>query len=98
MSWFLHHARQFVHRAHVAKVLMFAWDRDGRVLHPFGPVGMTRTYGPHVRAETMCTMLRNAVSDAKSQFGSPAAETLTRTVWPGANTLGPDLHQAIFHF
>ncbi|MGI4811913.1 MAG: hypothetical protein ACRYGG_01020 [Janthinobacterium lividum] len=98
MTWFLHYARQYIHRAHVAKVLMFAWDRDGRVLHPFGPVSMSRTYGPQVRAETMRTMLRNAVNDARSLLGRPTAETPTRTVWASANTLDPDLHQAVFLF
>lgn len=97
-TWFLHYARQYVHRAQVAKVLMFAWDRDGRALHPFGPAGMSRIYGPHVPAKSLPAMLASAVNDARAQFGRPAGDIPTRTVWSRANTLDPDLHQSIFHF
>lgn len=36
LSWFLHYARQYIHRSDVASVLMVAWETHAKVLHPFG--------------------------------------------------------------
>lgn len=98
LTWFLHYARQYVHRSHVAKVLMAAWDRDGLVLHPFGPMGTSQLYGPHLPVGTPQAMLEAAARLARKQLGDPVADVRTRSVWAAANTLDPDLHQAIFHF
>jgi hypothetical protein len=98
LTWFLHYARQYMHRSHVAKVLMAAWDRDDRVLHPFGPMGMSQLYGPYLPIGTPRSMLEAAVRAAREQLGEPAADVRSRSVWATANTLDPDLHQAIFHF
>lgn len=98
LTWFLHYARQYVHRSRVAKVLMAAWDRDGRVLHPFGPDITSRFYGPIIPAPTMTRMLDVAERDAKAQWGDPAGEMRIRSVWAAANILDPDIHQAVFHF
>lgn len=98
LTWFLHYARQYVHRSHVAKVLMAAWDRDGLVLHPFGPTGTSQLYGPHLPLGTPKSMLDAAARLMREQLGEPVADMRTRSVWATANTLDPDLHQAIFHF
>lgn len=98
LTWFLHYARQYVHRSHVAKVLMAAWDWDGTVLHPFGPGGTNRYYGPMIPAPAIVRMLEIAEQDARAAWGAPSGEVRTRPVWASANTLDPDIHQAVFHF
>ena len=98
LTWFLHYARQYVHRSHVAKVLMAAWDRDGLVLHPFGPMGTSQLYGPYLPVGTPKSMLDAAARLVREQLGVPKADVRSRSVWSAANTLDPDLHQAIFHF
>lgn len=65
LTWFLHDARQYVHRSHVAKVLMAAWDRDWRVLHPFGSAGMSCHNGPLGPAPSMRAMLDEAEAEAR---------------------------------
>jgi hypothetical protein len=98
LTWFLHYARQYIHRSQLAKVLMTAWDRDGRVLHPFGPKGRSRFYGPYEPAPSMREMLSESVSAARADWGAPLRETRVTSIWSGSNTLDPSLHQAIFHF
>lgn len=98
LTWFLHYARQYVHRSHVAKVLMVAWDLDGRILHPFGPKASGRLHadvGPRASARRM---LEEAEMEAKRMWGADPRERRVRSTWARANTLDPDLHQAIFHF
>lgn len=98
LTWFLHYARQYIHRAHVAKILMVAWDRDDRVVHPFGPKGTSRGYGPWGPVPSIAEMLDEAEADAKREYGAPDFEQRIRSRWTKANTLDPNLHQAIFHF
>jgi len=99
LTWFLHYARQYVHRSRVAKVLMAAWDRDGRVLHPFGPGGTNQFYSPNFRpAPSVARMLDEAEREARVHWGAPAGERRICSVWSTANTLDPDIHQAVFHF
>ncbi len=99
LTWFLHYARQYIHRSQVAKVLMIAWQRHGHVLHPFaGPGGGSRRYGPMSPAPSLITMLDTATDEARARWGAAAELKPTRSAWTNANTLDPQIHQAIFHF
>ena len=98
LTWFLHYARQYIHRSHVAKLLMAAWDYDGRVLHPFGSDIMFQQYNPYNPASSMKQMLDDAVLSAGNRWGPPIDQRQSSSIWLTANTLDPDLHQAIFHF
>ena len=98
LTWFLHFARQYIHRADVAKLLMIAWDRDERVLHPFAPKTMYSFYGPHLPMRSNRAMLDAAVAGARREWGDPVVEIPITSVWAKANTLDPNLHQAVFHF
>jgi hypothetical protein len=99
LTWFLHYARQYIHRSRMARILMAAWDRDGRVLHPFGPGGTNQFYSPGFRpAPSVVRMLDAAEREAKARWGASARERRVRSVWSRANTLDPEIHQAVFHF
>lgn len=98
LTWFLHYAEQYVHRGLVVKVLMAAWDRDRRVLHPFAPAGMQRTYDFDRPKPTNIAILDAAESEAKKTWGAATLGTRTTSVWVEANLLDPYLHQAVFHF
>lgn len=70
LTWFLHYARQYVHRSRVARILMAAWDPDGRVLHPFGPGGTNQFYSPGFRpAPSVARMLDKAEREARVHWG-----------------------------
>lgn len=99
LTWFLHYARQYIHRSRVARILMAAWDRDGRVLDPFGPGGMNQFYSPGFRpTPSIARMLDEAEREAKNHWGAATGERRVRSVWSTANTLDPQIHQAVFHF
>lgn len=98
LTWYLHYARQYIHRSQVVKVLMIAWERDGRILHPFGHASQNQLYGPVIPAPSMKTMLDVAVEAAQNSWGSAANQTGFSSIWLSANTLDPNIHQGIFHF
>lgn len=98
LTWFLHYARQYIHRSHVAKLLMVAWDHDRRVLHPFGSQILAQQYNTYHPAPSTKNMLDVAEISARSQWGNPDKQCPSRSIWATANTLDPNLHQAIFHF
>jgi hypothetical protein len=98
LTWYLHYARQYIHRSHVAKVLMIAWERDGRVLHPFGRWGAREYYGPVAPAPSLTRMLDIATEYAHKQWGVAENPTQIRSIWSQVNTLDPHIHQSIFHF
>jgi hypothetical protein len=98
LTWYLHYARQYIHRSHVAKVLMIAWERDGRILHPFGRWGARECYGPMAPAPSLTRMLDIATENAHKQWGVAENPTQIRSIWSQMNTLDPHIHQSIFHF
>lgn len=98
LTWFLHYAEQYVHRGLVAKVLMAAWDRDRRILHPFASAGMQRTYYPDRAKPAKKAILDAAEADATRAWGDAMRSTPATSVWVEANLLDPCLHQAVFHF
>jgi hypothetical protein len=97
ITWFLHFARQYIHRSHVAKLLMICWDRDSRILHPFGSQFMSRHHWK-CRQRPERSLIEESKADAQLQWGSPDRELPIRSVWATANTLDANLHQSIFHF
>jgi hypothetical protein len=98
LTWFLHYARQYIHRSQVAKVLMIAWEKDRRVLHPFGGEIARQIYGPLVPSPSLSRMLGIAEAQAHAQWGGAKEAKATRSTWVLRNTLDPFIHQAIFHF
>ncbi len=98
LSWLGHYAQQYVHRSHVAKVLMIAWERDGAVLHPFGSQSFGRRYGPFLPPTPSRKALATAVEDAVTQWGKNETAPRSRSRWMRRNTFDPAIHQAVFHF
>jgi|GEM_PF-3412416 len=94
LSWLGHYARQYVHRSHVAKVLMIAWERDGAVLHPFGSQGHSQRYDSGILPKRA---LSDAFRDNVLYWGRIEAPRI-RSRWTHRNTLEPAIHQAVFHF
>ena len=77
---------------------MIAWERDGRILHPFGDQIAIWRYGPCETAPSIAKMLDVAARDINSEWGVAVDSMLIRLKWIYANTFDPFLHQAIFHF
>lgn len=98
LSWLGHYARQYVHRSHVAKVLMTAWERDGVVLHPFGSGAHYRRYGPILPPISPKKALAVAVEGSFTRWGGIEDAPRSRSHWPRWNTFDPAIHQAVFHF
>jgi len=101
LSWFLHYARQYIHRSYVARVLMVAWEEHGKVLHPFGSKAIYKRYGPIAPMRAPEEVLGTARADALKEWGDIASSSRTvetNSLWVGRNTLDPYLHQAVFHF
>ena len=98
LSWLGHYAHQYVHRSHVAKVLMAAWERDGLLLHPFGDV-LVHRYDDRASSRTERAIFAETEGAIAAQWGQPAvACSRYRSKWTRRNTLEPAIHQAIFHF
>jgi hypothetical protein len=101
LSWFLHYARQYIHRSYVANLLMIVWEKYGKVLHPFGSNAIQQRYGPvipmisteHALDAARLSALKAWGSDNHSYNGAPIIDA-----WIGRNMLDPFLHQAVFHF
>src|SRR5882724_11786201 len=101
LSWFLHYARQYIHRSHVASVLMVAWEKHGKVLHPFGSQAISQRYGPivpMVSPEHALDVAKVQALDAWGHDNRVAREGPTVSSWTNRNTLDPFLHQGVFHF
>lgn len=98
LSWLGHYARQYVHRSHVAKALMIAWERDGTVLHPFGSETSRRIYGPVGPSTPPKKVLARAVKEAATEWQSVEDAPRSRSRWTRRNTFDPAIHQAVFHF
>jgi hypothetical protein len=100
LSWFLHYARQYIHRSNVACALMVAWERHAKILHPFGSRGMQQRYGPVIPMTSVDDVLDTSEQDALAQWGENAKFTSGATVsdWVSRNTLDPFIHQGIFHY
>lgn len=98
LSWLGHYARQYIHRSHVAKVLMIAWERDRAVLHPFGSEAHSRRYGAVTPPVLPRKALSTAVEDSVNRWGGIEAAPRSRSRWTRRNTFDPAVHQAVFHF
>jgi len=101
LSWFLHYARQYIHRSYVARVLMVAWELHGKVLHPFGSRAIYNRYGPILPMSSAKQSLESARLEALKTWcdGEPLFEVVPlKSPWLDRNTLDPFLHQAVFHF
>lgn len=98
LSWLGHYARQYIHRSHVAKVLMIAWERDRTVLHPFGSEGHYLRYGAVTPPALPRKALSTAVDDSVNRWGGVEAAPQSRSRWTRRNTFDPAVHQAVFHF
>jgi hypothetical protein len=98
LSWLVHYSHQYVHRSHVAKVLMIAWERDGAVLQPFGSESHIRRYGPLVPPTSPGRALAAAVEDSVTRWGKIETAPHSRSRWARRNTFDPAIHQAVFHF
>ncbi|GFZ79343.1 hypothetical protein GCM10011497_04380 [Elstera cyanobacteriorum] len=98
LSWLGHYARQYIHRSHVAKVLMIAWERDRAVLHPFGSEAHSCRYGAVTPPVLPRMALSTAVEDSVSRWGGVEAAPRSRSRWTRRNTFDPAVHQAVFHF
>ncbi len=105
LSWFLHYARQYVHRSRVATVLMIASEDHSKLLHPFGARGMTQRYTAE-RAKALSLQSADAMLDLASRkvleewtTGSDIKKIPTcDSKWLHINTLDPTIHQTIFHY
>lgn len=105
LSWFLHYARQYVHRSRVASVLMIAWEDHARLLHPFGARVMTQRYTPEIAQElslksegSMLDVASKAVLDQWSSSDDVTKIPSCNSEWIHRNTLDPTIHQSIFHY
>jgi hypothetical protein len=100
LSWFLHYARQYIHRSHVAAVLMVVWEQFNVVLHPFGSEGIYERYGPIWPMTSNETALQTAKQSAINAWGAHSAGDGTEfsSPWLMRNTLDPYIHQAVFHY
>jgi hypothetical protein len=98
LSTFLHYARQYIHRSHVAKVLMIIWEKHQRVLHPFGDSIMYQFYEVDGVPPSLTKILDAAGDGARERWGPNTSPILTRSKWTLRNTLDPHIQQAIFHF
>lgn len=98
LSWLGHYARQYVHRAQVAKALMIAWEESGAVLHPFGSQTHGRRYGPDSSSISPREALDHAAAFSMAQWGEVEGVPKIQSRWALRNTLDPAIHQAIFHF
>jgi hypothetical protein len=101
LSWFAHFARQYIHRSDVAKILMIAWETDGRILHPFGSKLLSQRHGAVSPSLSVAEALEHAATTTLASWGYPQFRTEpeeTISDWSARNTLDPFVHQAIFHF
>jgi hypothetical protein len=99
LTWFLHNARQYVHRSHVAATLMMIWDEQKVVLHPFGSGAMYQRYGPVIPFSNNIAVLEVARQESLEQWGKPNDEVRAiSSPWLTRNILDPYIHQAVFHY
>lgn len=101
LSWFLHYARQYVHRSDVASVLMAVFEVHGQILHPFGSRSMAQRYGPVVPMVSVDRALDDAEEMAVAAWGKGherPRKNPTASSWVRRNTLDPFIHQAVFHY
>ncbi|AGW12981.1 hypothetical protein, partial [Megalodesulfovibrio gigas] len=102
LSWFLHYARQYIHRSNVARVLMIAWEEHSKILHPFGSRTVSLRYGPQrpmTSAQNALDVSMNALRPSSTIdhdfiFNSIP---LSNSAWINRNMLDPYVHQAAFH-
>jgi hypothetical protein len=101
LSWFLHYACQYVHRADVAKVLMVVWELHERVLHPFGSSANRYRYGPQIKMRSAKEALDHASVAFLKQIAEGDAQSIVPPAasgWIQRNTLDPMIHQGVFHY
>jgi hypothetical protein len=101
LSWFLHYARQYIHRSDVASALMIAWEEHGKVLHPFGSRAMQQRYGPVIPMSSIDHVLDISKESALACWGGLNDRSTggpSVSAWMKRNTLDPFIHQAIFHY
>jgi hypothetical protein len=99
LSWLGHYARQYVHRSHVAKVLMIAWEQHGTILHPFGSETKIVRYGGLLPTTTPKAALDAAIKENERSWGAVRPLPVrSASAWIRRNTLDPAIHQSIFHF
>jgi hypothetical protein len=101
LSWFLHYARQYIHRSNIASVLMIAWEEHSKILHPFGSKMMSQRYGPMIPMISVDHVLKTAKRLARKNWGEYndlSVDAPTVSAWLNRNTLDPFIHQAIFHY
>jgi len=99
LSWLGHFASQYVHRSHVAKVLMIAWEQHRTVLHPFGSQLASVRYRGCLPSITPKMALDAAINENERRWGAvPHLPVRSASAWSRHNTLDPAIHQSIFHF
>jgi hypothetical protein len=100
LSRFGHHARQYIHRSNIAKVLMAAWERNGLILHPFGEGVLSQRYSDREPRSTNREIFTRAEQFIAVRWKEPAQKEFRsyRSNWAKRNTLDPAIHQGIFHF
>ena len=101
LSWFLHYARQYIHRSRVASVLMIAWEDHSKLLHPFGSRSIVDRYTPERSLPSTGAMLdaaNEAVLNKWPSESDPTKLTLCTSDWLYRNILDPVLHQCVFHY
>ena len=99
LSWLGHYARQYIHRSHIAKVLMIAWERDGVIFHPFGSGSHYQRYGQKFSPTLpKKRVLDIAVKQSITIWDGIETDARSRSRWTHRNTLDPALHEAVFHF
>jgi hypothetical protein len=102
LSWFLHYARQYIHRSNVARVLMIAWEEHSRILHPFGSRGGSMRYN----SQRPMASVQAALDEAMNLGFPPSPDGQvcnfvdilpSNSVWLNRNMLDPHVHQAAYH-
>lgn len=96
-----HYARQYIHRANIAKVIMVVWERQNLVLRPLSSAMLFKRYSDiNPRPSRMKDIFYTNERDSFSLWGMPILQKLhsVRSKWCARNTLDPAIHQAIFHF
>lgn len=97
-SWLAHYCRQYIHRSHICKVLMAAWEKNAIILHPFGKEQCIQRYTDSINNISSADILSASVTNLSLNKCSLDKTEKYRSKWISRNTLDPSIHQGVFHF
>ena len=99
ISWFLHFARQYIHRSDVLGVLLAVYDETAEAFHPFGAIGHFSRYSdqhPFPGDDEALMHVIVGLTPPEPRGTSERDETVVSLddLWLTANLLDPHIHQA----